>query len=397
MVIPPSFHIMVKPRGPVCNLECKYCYYLSKQDLYPDSNFLLSEKVLKEFTRQYIEAQQVSEVTFSWQGGEPTLIGLNFFKKAIEYQKRYSKPGMRIINTFQTNGTLLNDEWGQFLRNSSFLVGISIDGPPELHDVYRVDKKGKPSFIRVKKGLNILKKHKVEYNVLTCVSSANADYPLKVYRFLRDELETQFIQFIPIVERRDNTGSQVSDSITSNSVTGKQYGEFLQTVFDEWVYNDVGKVFVQIFEIALEAWIKKPVGLCIFAPTCGTALVMEHNGDLYSCDHFVEPNYKLGNILKSSISELVSSQKQFDFGRNKKDSLPQACQGCDVRFVCNGGCPKNRVSYTEEGEPGLNYLCDGYKTFFSYIDPYMQNMAKLLIKNQPASNIMKYLRKKDIK
>lgn len=353
----------------------------------------MNNNTLEEFIHQYINAQQVPEVTFGWQGGEPTLMGLDFFKRAVRLQKKYARPGMQIYNTLQTNGTLLNDEWGKFFYENSFLIGLSLDGPPQLHNTYRVDKEGNSTFDRVMKGLDVLKRYNVEFNILTCVHAANAEHPLDVYRFLRDKVGTKFIQFIPIVERDNDTGFQEGNKITSRSVTGKQYGKFLITIFNEWVRQDVGHVFVQIFDIALGAWVGMPASLCIFTPACGTALAMEHNGDLYACDHFVEPKHKRGNFLDASIVKLVGSQEQVTFGQNKYNLLPTYCRECQVRFVCNGGCPKNRVLSTRDGEPGLNYLCEGYKAFFTHIDPYMQFMAEQLRNKEPAAKIMEYLTK----
>jgi len=392
---PPAFHVMTKPRGAICNLDCKYCYFLSKEFLYPDSKFRMGPSLLEEYTRQYIEAQRVPEVTFAWQGGEPTLMGLDFFQLAVELQQKYRKPGMRIYNALQTNGTLLNDEWAKFFHDHDFLIGLSVDGPRELHDAYRVDKGGKPTFDTVMRGLDYLKKHKAEFNILTTLHAANADHPLEVYRFFRDEIGTHFIQFIPIVERDNETGYQEGDSVTERSITAEQYGDFLIAIFDEWVRRDVGRVFVQIFDVALGVWTEQRAGLCIFGETCGDALALEHNGDLYSCDHYVEPNYKLGNIQDASIIELVVSEKQRKFGRDKRDTLPQYCLDCEVRFMCNGGCPKNRFINTPDGEAGLNYLCAGYRAFFNYINKPMQFMAAELKANRAPANIMAYLTHKE--
>jgi uncharacterized protein len=379
---------MTKPRGAICNLDCAYCYFLKKEALYPRSNFRMSEEVLEDFTRQYIQAQRVSKVTFAWQGGEPTLMGLDFFKKAVEYQTIYARAGMEVENAFQTNGTLLDDTWGAFFKDHHFLVGISIDGPPELHNAYRKDKGGAPTFQKVLSGLEILKNHDVDFNILTTVHAANADHPLEVYRFLRDELEAKFIQFIPIVERDHKKGEQKGTKLTSRSVTGKQYGHFLISIFDEWVQRDVGEIFVQIFDVSLGKWLGQPAGLCIFAETCGLALALEHNGDLYSCDHYVEPQYRLGNISKTDLIHLVNSHKQRQFGINKKSTLPKYCLTCEVRFACNGGCPKNRVLHTPDGEFGLNFLCDGYRAFFNHVDVPMKIMANLLRAGKPAKEVM---------
>ena len=390
-VAPAAFHVMLKPRGSICNLDCQYCYYLSKDRLYPGSRFRMAEELLEDFTRQYIAAQRVPEVTFAWQGGEPTLMGLDFFRLAVEFQQKYRRPGMRIHNALQTNGVLLDGEWCHFFRKHDFLIGISIDGPRELHDAYRVDKGGNPTFDRVMAGVELLQKHTIEFNVLTCVHAANADHPLEVYRFLRDEVGAQFIQFIPIVERDNVTGFQEGENVTDRSVAARQYGNFLIAIFDEWVHRDVGRIFVQIFDVALAAWLGLPPGLCIFQETCGTALAMEHNGDLYSCDHFVEPRHKLGNIREIPLIEMVGSEQQRRFGLAKRDMLPRFCLECEVRFVCNGGCPKDRFIYTPDGEPGLNYLCEGYKAFFNHIDRPMRIMTAELQARRPPANIMHYL------
>jgi uncharacterized protein len=391
---PPAFQVMLKPRGPVCNLGCHYCYYLSKERLYPGSDFRLADDLLEEYTRQYIQAQRVPEATFVWQGGEPTLMGLSFFERAVVLQQKYRRPGMHIQNALQTNAVLLNDDWCRFFRAHDFLVGVSLDGPQALHDAHRVDKGGQPTFQRVMAGLALLKKHRVEFNILTTVHAANADYPLQVYRFLRDEVGAQVIQFIPIVERDNETGFQEGTRVTERSVTGKQYGNWLIDMFDEWVGRDVGRVYVQIFEVALGAWLGRPPGLCIFQETCGLALVLEHNGDLYSCDHFVEPRHKLGNIQDKPLAEMVGSERQRQFGQAKRDTLPKLCQICDVRFVCNGGCPKNRTLPSPDGQLGLNYLCQGYKAFFTHIDRPMRIMAQLLAIGRPPSDIMRMSWKK---
>jgi len=389
--VPPAFHVLVKPRGAICNLGCEYCFFLSKEGLYPDSHFRMTDEVLEEYTRQYIESQQGPEVTIAWQGGEPTLMGLDFFRRAVEYQEKYKKPNTTIQNTMQTNGTLLDDEWCEFFHEHNFLVGISIDGPRELHDAYRVDKAGKPTFDRVMRGLDSLKKHHVDFNILCTVHAANGDHPLEVYRFFRDELEAQFIQFIAIVERDNETGFQEGSTVTGRSVGARQYGDFLIGVFDEWVQQDVGQVYVQTFDVALAAWVGEPGAVCVFAPTCGQAMALEHNGDLYACDHFVEPNYYLGNVMERPLVELVGSVKQRKFGLDKRDGLPRYCQECEVRFVCHGGCPKNRFIEAPDGEPGLNYLCAGYRAFFRHIDLAMRIMATLLRQNRAPAEVMRVL------
>ncbi|UCD56190.1 MAG: anaerobic sulfatase maturase [Candidatus Hydrogenedentota bacterium] len=396
-VAPAAFHIMLKPRGPICNLDCQYCYYLSKERLYPGSRFHMRNGLLEEYTRQYIAAQRVPEVTFCWQGGEPTLMRLDFFRLAVKYQQKYGKLGMRIHNALQTNGMTLDDNWCRFFKKHNFLVGLSIDGPYELHDAYRVDKGGKPTFSRVMDGLALLKKHSVEFNILTTVHTANADYPLQVYRFLRDEVGTRFMQFIPIVERDNETGFQEGNKVTERSVTGQHYGDFLIAIFDEWVRRDVGRIFVQMFDVALGAWMGQPGGLCVFAETCGNALAMEHNGDLYSCDHFVEPRHLLGNIKETHMIELVASDKQCAFGEAKRDTLPHYCRECEVRFACHGGCPKNRFIETPDGEPGLNYLCQGYKSFFNHVHTPMKMMALLYRSGRPPADIMRVMAREDAK
>jgi len=392
---PPAFHIMLKPRGAICNLDCHYCYFLSKEFMYPGSDFRMSESMLEEYTRQYIEAQQVPEVTFAWQGGEPTLMGLDFFKKAVEFQQKHKKPGMRVENALQTNGTLLDDEWCEFLHRSDFLIGLSMDGPRKLHDFYRVDKGGQPTWEKVMRAARMLHKHKVRYNILTTVHAANAPHPLEVYRFLRDEVKTDFMQFIPIVERDNETGYQEGNTVKDRSVTAEQYGDFLIQIFEEWVRRDVGKVFVQIFDVALAGYAGHRPGLCIFEETCGSALAMEHNGDVFSCDHYVEPDYKLGNIMDVPLSEIVLMDEQIKFGQDKRDTLPQYCLDCEVKFVCNGGCPKNRFITTPAGEPGLNYLCAGYRAFFNHVRPTMNFMARELAARRPPANVMLELARYD--
>ena len=369
---------MTKPRGAVCNLDCKYCYFLKKEALYPNSNSHMGDKILETFTRQYIDAQHVPEVTFAWQGGEPTLMGLEFFKKTVALQEKYRRSGMQIHNALQTNGTILDDDWCHFFKQNNFLIGLSLDGPRQIHDTYRVDKGGKSSFDKVMAGLELLKRHRVDFNILTTVHTANVDHPLDVYRFLRDKVGTQFIQFIPIVERKNKSGYQEGFQVTKRTVSGKKYGQFLISIFDEWVRKDVGQIFVQIFDVALGVWYGQPASLCIFGETCGTALALEHNGDLFSCDHYVEPNYLLGNIQEQDMLELVGGQKQIQFGLEKRDKLPRYCQMCNVKFICNGGCPKNRIRRTPDGEEGLNYLCEGYKAFFTHIDTPMKQMVQLL-------------------
>ncbi|MFZ2472351.1 MAG: anaerobic sulfatase maturase [Methanothrix sp.] len=388
----PGFHLLAKPTGAACNLGCKYCFFLSKKNLYPKSSFRMSDELLETYIRQYIEAQKIPQATIAWQGGEPTLMGLDFFRRSIQYQQKYKRPNMIIQNTMQTNGTLLDGEWCEFFHENNFLIGLSLDGPRELHDAYRVDKAGNPTFDRVMKAARLLRKHKVDYNILTTVHAANADYPLEVYRFLRDEIKANFIQFIPIVERDNDTGFQEGDRVTDRSVKADQYGRFLISIFDEWVRKDVGKTYVQIFDVALAAWAGVAPGICAFSPTCGTAMALEHNGDMYSCDHFVEPKYLLGNIRERSMAQLAGSRKQQKFGRDKIDTLPEYCRLCEVRFACNGECPKNRFIKTQNGEIGLNYLCAGYKEFFRHVDGPMRFMAHELRQGQAPANIMSYMK-----
>jgi uncharacterized protein len=295
---------------------------------------------------------------------------------------------MRVANSLQTNATTLDEEWCEFLRANDFLIGVSLDGPRELHDAYRIDKGGAPTFDRVRRGIALLQKHRVEFNILTTVHAANAEHPLEVYRFLRDEIGARFIQFIPIVERDNATGFQEGNAVTARSVTGKQYGDFLVAIFDEWVKREVGRVFVQIFDVALGVWLGQRASLCICAETCGDALALEHNGDLFACDHFVEPRYKLGNLADTALIEMVGSARQRQFGADKRDALPRYCRECAVRFVCNGGCPKDRIRATPDGEPGLNFLCEGFKTFFTHIDAPMKTMADLIRRERPPSEIM---------
>lgn len=392
---PTAFHVMTKPRGAICNLDCKYCYFLSKEKLYPNSDFRMSENMLEEYIRQYIEAQQVNEVSFAWQGGEPTLMGVDFFRMAVRYQQKHRRPKMQIHNALQTNAVTLDDEWCEFFAENNFLIGVSLDGPREIHDFYRVDKGGNPTFDKVMAGIELLKKHDVEFNILTTVHAANEQHGLEVYRFMRDEVQTKFMQFIPIVERDNMTGYQEGDRVTDRSVTAEGYGQFLISMYEEWIRHDVGRTFVQIFDIALAGYTGAPPGLCIFDETCGLAMAMEHNGDIYSCDHYVEPDFKLGNIMDISLSEIVVMDEQFKFGQAKRDTLPQYCLDCEVKFVCNGGCPKNRFIQTPDGEEGLNYLCAGYRAFFNHVRPTMNFMASELGQRRPPANVMFQMAKYD--
>jgi uncharacterized protein len=396
---PPVFHVMTKPAGPLCNLDCSYCFYVEKQDLFPKrQSHRMSDEVLERYIRGYIESQRSQEVQFAWQGGEPTLLGVKFFEQVIALQNRYAH-GRTISNALQTNGTLLDDEWGEFLHRHQFLVGVSIDGPRHLHDAYRVDKQGRPTFDQVIRGIEILRKHRVDFNTLTVVNRENARRPLEVYRFLKG-IGSGFIQFIPVVERENpladflatppDPGQETLSAarVTRWSVRPVDYGQFLAAIFREWVRRDVGTVFVQTFDVTLGAWAGAPPGLCVFAPKCGDAVALEANGDVYSCDHYVYPEYRLGNITESTFPELLGSARQRKFGSDKTDALPDCCRTCRYLFACNGGCPKHRFLQAPNGQPGLNYLCAGYKAFFKASEPQMKQMAALLHAGQPAARIM---------
>jgi uncharacterized protein len=384
---PAGFHVLAKPTGPICNLDCSYCYFLSKEALYPGDRFRMADDLLDTYVRQLLEAHTTPEVTIAWQGGEPTLMGVEFFRRVVETAERYRRPGQRVHHTIQTNGTLLTDEWCALFAEHGFLVGISIDGPRELHDAYRVDKRGAPTFDKVMRGLELLVRHGVEWNVLATVHAANQDHPLEVYRFFRDELGARFVQLIPIVERADDTGSREGGTVTERTVDPQAWGRFLIAVFDEWLRHDVGRVFVSHFDAALAAWVGIPPAMCVFRETCGDAVALEHNGDLYSCDHFVEPSHLLGNIRRTHLVELVGSPRQRAFGDAKRDDLPGFCRSCDVLFACRGECPKNRIARTPDGEAGLNHLCAGYKAFFHHIDGPMRLMADLLRRGRYADEI----------
>ena len=395
LTTPTAFHVMAKPTGAQCNLDCAYCFFLKKDQLYPNSDFRMPEEVHEAYIRQLLEAHDVPSVTIAWQGGEPTLMGIDFYKHSIELQKKYQKPRTQIENTIQTNGILIDEAWCRFFHENKFLIGLSMDGPKELHDFYRKDKAGKGTFNRVLKAARLLQKHHVEFNILCTVNSKNADHPLEVYRFFRDELKANYIQFIPIVERineNGETGSQQGNRVTDRSVRPEQWGRFLTEIFDEWVKRDVGRTFVLNFDGALAGWLNMAGTVCIFGPTCGQGSALEHNGDLYSCDHFVEPDHYLGNILKTPMSELMGSEKQKTFGCAKRDTLPNYCRSCEVLHICNGECPKNRFIASPDGEQGLNYLCEGYKAFFKHADRPMQIMAGLLRRGRMAEEVMELLK-----
>jgi len=403
---PTAFHLLAKPTGAICNLDCTYCFFLSKEALYPGSPFRMTEDTLEAYIEQLIQAHDTPEVTIAWQGGEPTMMGLDFYRRAVELAEKHRRPGQRVQHTMQTNGVLIDDAWAAFFKEQGFLIGISIDGPREIHDTYRVNKGGSGTFDQVMEGWEALRRREVDVNVLCTLHAANADRPLEVYRFFRDDLGARFIQFIPIVERATaetlplaNEGwherpggdrllyTQEGSLVTERSVTGEAYGSFLVSVFEEWVRRDVGTVFVQMFDVTLGAHVGQ-YSLCIHSPTCGNALALEHNGDLYSCDHFVEPDYLLGNIHDTPMLDLVASPRQRAFGRDKRSTLPRYCLECPVRFACHGGCPKDRFIQTPDGEPGLNYLCAGFKRFFGHVDAPMRQMADLLRAGRFADEIM---------
>ncbi len=391
MLRQPSYHVMVKPTGARCNCACDYCFFLKKERLYPGSDFRMSDEVMESYVRQTIEACRAPEVNLSWQGGEPTLMGLEFFRRAVEAEKKFAKPGQRVTNSLQTNGLLIDEEWCRFLHDNDFLVGVSLDGPRELHDAYRRDKAGRSVFDRVVKAVRLMQKHGVEFNVLCTVNAANSRRPLDVYRFFRDGLGARYVQLIPIVERENETGDQEEKRLTSRSVEPARYGEFLIAIFDEWVRRDVGTMFVTFFDNVLASYVHGESSVCVFRRECGDALALEHNGDLYSCDHFVEPACLLGNITKTPLAELVASEKQRAFGRAKADTLPRVCRDCRFLFTCGGECPKNRVLDAPDGEPGLNWLCEGLKAFFAHTERAMRIMAGSLGRGMPAADIMDVL------
>lgn len=396
--IMPGFSIMAKPTGPLCNINCSYCYYLEKEKMYAETaDFKMKEETLEIFTRKYIHEQPGPEVTFVWQGGEPTLMGLDYYKTALDLQRKYGS-GKRITNSFQTNGILLNDEWCTFFKTNNFLIGISIDGPESIHDVYRLNRGGQGTFSKVMRGIDLLKKHRIEFNTLTVINNINSAYPKEVYSFLK-KIGSKYMQFIPIAERIASgvhnkdlalvlPEYSTSTTLAPWSVSALQYGKFLKTIFQEWVKKDIGTYFVQTFDSALANEVGVNPGLCSFAESCGDALVMEHNGDLYACDHYVYPEYKVGNIKEGLLKKIILSDKQQQFGRNKHEALPASCKNCDVYTYCRGECPKHRFLKDAQGEPHLNYFCEGYKLFFRYAKPYIRYMANELRNQRPAANAM---------
>lgn len=403
---PPGFHLLAKPSGSTCNIDCTYCFFLSKEALYPREKQRMSEATLDAYIRQLLESHRAPNVTVAWQGGEPTLLKLEFFRHAVELVEKYRRPSQTVEHTFQTNGLLLDDDWCAFFKSKGFLVGLSVDGPRELHDTYRLNRKGEGTFDLVMRGWQYLRKHGVESNILCTVNAANQDYGRAVYRFFRDELGAKWMQFIPIVERTTaetmdiaNQGwserpgqkrmlyRQSGDLVTDRSVGGQQYGRFLIDIFEEWVRRDVGRIYVQLFDVTLEAYFGRHL-LCIHAPTCGYGPALEYNGDVYTCDHYVEPGYELGNIHETHMLELVSSPTMRKFGDAKRDALTKQCLACDARPLCNGGCPKDRFALSQDGEPGHNYLCAGLQAFFKHTRPAMQMMADLVNRGQAPAHVM---------
>lgn len=398
MQVQANYHIMAKPTGSICNIECDYCFYLEKHKLYPErkQDWRMDDVTLENYIKQTIEAQNNNYVQFTWQGGEPMMMGLPFFEKAVQLSKQYSN-GKQIEHTFQTNGLLIDEEWCQFFKHNNFLVGVSIDGPEELHDCFRKTRSRKPTHSKVVKGINLLRKHGVEFNTLTVVSSENVKHPLRVYEFLK-EIGSSFIQFIPLVERESHCNHteqlnlvlphESAADVTSWSVPSRAYGEFLSTIFDEWVRKDVGRVFVNMFDSTLSAWCNRPSSICHLSETCGNALVLESNGDLYNCDHYVYPEYLIGNINQKTINDSLVTPQVGHFSNKKQAELTPECKNCSYQFACNGGCPKHRFAVSDKGYPGHNYFCHGYKTFFEHSAKHMQTMRTLINSGRFADEIM---------
>jgi uncharacterized protein len=412
---PPGFHLLAKPSGSTCNIDCTYCFFLSKEALYPNDKHRMSQDTLEAYIRQLLESHRTPNVTVAWQGGEPTLMKLEFFRRAVELVDKHRQPGQTVQHTFQTNGLLLDDEWCAFFKQHGFLVGLSVDGPRELHDTYRVDRRGQGTFDLVMRGWRCLRKHGVDFNILCTVNAANQQHGRTVYRFFRDELGAKWVQFIPIIERATeqtiqiaNKGwseqpgkqrllyTQTGNRVTERTVGAEQYGRFLVDIFEEWVRHDVGQVYVQLFDVTLEAFFGRHL-LCIHAPTCGYGPALEHNGDLYACDHFVEPKYKLGNIHQTHMMELIASPAQRKFGQDKRDTLTQQCRNCKVLNWCNGGCPKDRFALSRDGEPGQNYLCPGLELFFTHVGPTLNVMVQLLRQGRAPADVMPWLAAEDAK
>ena len=403
---PPGFHLLAKPSGSTCNIDCTYCFFLSKEALYPNDKSRMSEATLEAYIRQLLESHRTPQVTVAWQGGEPTLMKLEFFKRSVELVEQYRRPGQSVLHTFQTNGILLDDDWCAFFKAHNFLVGLSVDGPREIHDTYRRDRGQQGTFDKVMKGWARLRAHDVDFNILCTINAANEHHGRTVYRFFRDELGAKWVQFIPIVERATedtlaiaNQGwseqpgtkrllyTQTGNLVTERTVGARQYGQFMVDVFEEWVRHDVGQVYVQLFDVTLEALFGRHL-LCIHAPTCGHGPALEHNGDLYSCDHFVEPRHLLGNIHETHMLTLVASPEQRKFGQDKLDSLTAQCRSCKVRHLCHGGCPKDRFALSRDGEPGHNYLCPGLELFFMHTGPRFAQMARLIQQRRYPAEVM---------
>ncbi|MFH1709173.1 MAG: anaerobic sulfatase maturase [Planctomycetota bacterium] len=403
--LPYPFHVMVKPHGPVCNLACRYCFYLHKSTLLESSSrWRMSDAVLESFTRQYLAAHPDGfPVNFAWQGGEPTLMGVDFFRRAVALQKQHRRDGQSVTNSFQTNGILIDDDWAAFFKEHDFLVGVSVDGPRGIHNQHRVDTGGAGSFDRVMAGVGVLKRHGVHYNALTCVSNISPPQALVIYRFLREHFE--HIQFIPVVEETGfaaaapflpdaagTAGRKPGALVQGWSVTPEGYGEFLCTVFDEWMCHNVGRVFVQLFDMTLARWVGRLAALCVFAPICGKALVLEHDGTVYACDHFVYPEYRVGALSETPLAELVNGARQRRFGEDKRDRLPAKCRACAYLPLCGGGCPKERFITAPDGGRELNYLCAAFERFFKHTEHHLRAMAELVMHGRPAALHMDRLR-----
>ena len=392
-------YVMAKPAGSLCNLACQYCYYTEKANLYKQQpRHILSDEILEIFTKQYIEMQTGPSVLFTWHGGEPLMRPLAFYKKALELQKKYAG-GRTIDNVLQTNGTLITEEWARFFKENNFLIGVSIDGPQEFHDEYRKSRAGRPSFHQVMQGINLLNRYGVEWNAMAVVNDFIADYPLDFYHFFK-EIGCRYIQFTPVVERlyHHPDGRTLASPIegatavpTDFSVTPKQWGNFLCTLFDEWVRNDVGEYFIQIFDSTLAGWMGVTPSVCSMAETCGHAAAMEFNGDVYACDHFVFPEFKLGNILSNSLTNMMYSEQQMEFGSNKRNLLTRQCKECEYLFACNGECPRNRFAHSIYDESGHNYLCHGYRQYFQHVAPYMDFMKYQLQHQKAPANVMQWI------
>jgi uncharacterized protein len=383
-----QFQIFAKPAGALCNLDCQYCYYLKKELLYPESGSpRMSDDLLEEYIVQQVGIVPGSEILFSWHGGEPTVLGLDYFRRIVELQRRHCPTGKHVANSIQTNGVLLTDEWCRFLAAEKFGVGLSLDGPTELHDAYRVTRDQAATHRQVMRGYRLLRQREIPVDLLCVVHAQNVQHPLDVYHFFK-EIGAQYLSFIPLVEPQPDSPGGVSE----RTVPPRAFGDFLCAIFDEWVRHDMGRIIVQSFEEAARPAYGLKHSLCVFRPTCGDVPVIEHNGDFYQCDHFVTPEHRLGNIRDTPLAELLESEAQEAFGQAKQDTLPRCCQACDVRTMCNGGCPKDRLVQAPDGEPGLNYLCAGYRRFFTHCRPYTLRMAALLWDGQPPELLMAQLR-----